>query len=107
MSAAVVDLFRYQDAEVRVVVIDDEPWFVAADVASILDYRMASDMTRSLDPLDRGTRLMRTPSGPQDMAVNDRGDLTVRYPTSRPVVLADELRDWLESQPSERPKPPA
>lgn len=37
----------------------------------------------------------------------DRGDLTVRYPTSRPVVLADELRDWLESQPSERPKPPA
>ena len=33
MSAAVVDLFRYQDAEVRVVVIDDEPWFVAADVA--------------------------------------------------------------------------
>lgn len=75
MSAAVVDLFRYQDAEVRVVVIDDEPWFVAADVASILDYRMASDMTRSLDPLDRGTRLMRTPSGPQDMAVISEGGL--------------------------------
>lgn len=28
MSAAAIDLFRYQDAEVRVVVIDGEPWFV-------------------------------------------------------------------------------
>ena len=27
-----LDLFRYNDAEVRVTVIDGEPWFVAADV---------------------------------------------------------------------------
>ena len=30
------------------------------------------------------------------------GDLPVKYPTSRPVVMADDLRAWVESAPSER-----
>lgn len=30
------------------------------------------------------------------------GNLTARYPTSRPVVLADDLRAWLASTPTER-----
>lgn len=46
-----------------------QPWFVAADVAKILGYRMASDMTRRLDDDDRGTRSVRTPSGDQSMTV--------------------------------------
>ena len=33
----------------------------------------------------------------------DKGDLTVRYPTSRPIILADELRDWLATLPSKAP----
>ncbi len=32
----------------------------------------------------------------------DRGDLSVRYPTARPVILVDELRDWMESRPTHR-----
>jgi hypothetical protein len=32
----------------------------------------------------------------------DRGELIKRYPTSRPVILADELEAWLRSLPSER-----
>lgn len=32
----------------------------------------------------------------------DRGDLIKRYPTSRPVILADELDSWLKSRPTER-----
>ena len=46
-----------------------EPWFVAADVATILGYRMASDMTRRLDDDEKGTRSVRTPGGDQDMTV--------------------------------------
>lgn len=67
MSA--VEVFQYTDQQVRTVLIDGEPWFVAADVARILGYRMASDMTRRLDPEDRGTRSVRTPSGDQQMTV--------------------------------------
>lgn len=29
------------------------------------------------------------------------GDLAARYPTSRPVIGADELAEWFESLPTE------
>jgi anti-repressor protein len=35
---------------------DGTVWFVASDVASILGYRMASDMTRRVDEDDKGMR---------------------------------------------------
>ena len=46
-----------------------EPWFVAADVAKILGYRSAPDMTRRLDEDEKGYAEVRTPGGPQQMAV--------------------------------------
>ena len=30
------------------------------------------------------------------------GRLVARYPTSRGVLLCDELRDWIENSPTER-----
>ncbi|UOW93715.1 antirepressor [Gordonia phage Wrigley] len=73
-TASAVVPFAYGDTQVRTVVVDGEPWFVAADVARILGYRMASDMTRRLDADDRGTRPVRTPSGEQDMTtINEPG----------------------------------
>ncbi|MCX2753120.1 BRO family protein [Gordonia sp. 4N] len=73
-TASAVVPFAYGDTQVRTVVVDGEPWFVAADVARILGYRMASDMTRRLDAEDRGTRPVRTPSGEQDMTtINEPG----------------------------------
>lgn len=31
-----------------------------------------------------------------------RGDLVAHYPTKRPQILADDLRDWIASAPTER-----
>lgn len=31
-----------------------------------------------------------------------KGDLVPRYPTSRPVIPADELADWLKTLPTSR-----
>jgi len=46
---------------VRVITDDDGSiWFVATDIAGILGYRMASDMTRRLDDDEKGTRSVRT-----------------------------------------------
>lgn len=67
MSA--IDLFTYADKSVRVLMEDGEPMFVASDIADILGYRMASDLTRALDEDERGTRPVRTPSGEQEMTV--------------------------------------
>lgn len=32
--------------KIRVLEIDGEPWFIAVDIAKVLDYRTAYDMTR-------------------------------------------------------------
>lgn len=45
------------------------PWFVATDVARVLGYAAAKDMTRSLDADEKGGRLVPTPGGPQELAV--------------------------------------
>lgn len=54
---------------IRAITENNEPWFVAGDVASALGYRMASDMTRRLDNDEKGTRSMRTLGGIQQMTV--------------------------------------
>lgn len=86
--------FDYSGQEVRVVTVDGEPWFVAADVARILGYRMASDMTRRIDSEDRGTRSVRTPSGDQEMTVISEPGLYVAILGSQ-VSSASDFKRWL------------
>ena len=65
-----IQVFNSADfGSIRALAIDNEPWFVASDIAKALGYRMASDMTRRLDDDEKGTRSMRTPSGEQDMTI--------------------------------------
>lgn len=92
MSA--LDLFSYDGHDVRVLVEDGEPWWVASDVARILGYRMASDMTRRLDDEDRGTRSVRTPSGDQEMTVISEPGLYVAVLGSQ-VPGARAFKRWV------------
>lgn len=72
MSA--VEVFEYTDQQVRTVLIDGEPWFVATDISRILGYRSAPDMTRRLDEADKGYAEVRTPGGDQQVTVvNESG----------------------------------
>lgn len=48
---------------------DGTPFAVAADFARVMDYRDARDATRILDEDEKGTQLVRTPGGPQQMTV--------------------------------------
>lgn len=61
--------FNYNNIDVRTVIQDGEPWFVASDVAKILNYRNAPDMTRRLDDGDKGYAKVRTPGGEQSLSV--------------------------------------
>ncbi|WP_326846908.1 phage antirepressor [Streptomyces kaniharaensis] len=79
---------------VRVVTIGDEPWFVAADVADILGYRMASDMTRRLDDDEKGTRPVRTPGGTQKLAIISEPGLYSAVLASR-VPQAKAFKRWM------------
>lgn len=79
---------------IRTVVIDGAPWFVAGDVARALGYRMASDMTRRLDPEDRGTHSARTPGGDQDVTVISEAGLYSSILGSQ-VPGAREFKRWV------------
>lgn len=67
--------FTYEGSSVRLVTDDNgEPWFVASDIAKILGYREAYDMTRRLDADEKGPRSVRTPGGTQEMTtINEAG----------------------------------
>ena len=97
--SAVIDLFRYQsEADVRVVVIEGEPWFVAADIAGVLGYSATEAMTRSLDADEKGMHSLHTPGGEQQMSVVSEsgllGDPQIRV---TPKGL-ERLRDVMASQ---------
>lgn len=92
MSA--LDVFTYADQQIRSVVIDGEGWFVAADVARVLGYRMASDMTRRLDSDEKGTHSVRTPGGEQEVTVISEAGLYVAILGSQ-IDGAREFKRWV------------
>ena len=67
--SAVEQSFSFEGWTVRVEMIDGEPWFVAQDVASILEYSATSAMTRRLDPEDKGVRDLHTHGGVQQFPI--------------------------------------
>ena len=69
MSAEVIP-FRYAEArELRTVVIDSEPWFVANDVTAILGVGNTSQALSYLDDDERGVITSDTLGGPQLVAI--------------------------------------
>lgn len=89
--------FQFGKREVRTVIVDNELWFVAKDVAEILGYRMASDMCRRLDDDERGTRLLRTTSGDQEMSViNESGLYNAILGSNKPD--AKKFKKWVTAE---------
>ena len=61
--------FEFEGNKVRALADGDEVMFVASDIAKILGYRDAANLTRNLDGDERGTREVSTPSGMQNMTI--------------------------------------
>lgn len=63
-------IFNHLGNDIRVTTNEQgEPLFVASDVAKILGYRDAHNMTRRLDPDEKGTHSTSTLGGTQDLTV--------------------------------------
>lgn len=78
----------------RTVDIDGEPWFVASDVATILGFREANDLTRSLDPDEKGPHSVRTPGGNQVVSIISESGLYSGVLRSR-VLQAKAFKRWI------------
>ncbi len=72
-----------------------EPWFVATDVARILGYREAKDMTRRLDEDEKGRRSVPTLGGEQTVIVITEPGLYGAVLGSQ-VPGAREFKRWVK-----------
>ena len=62
--------FDYQGRQLRAFADENgDPIIVAADLAAMLGYSSTKDMTRALEPDEKGGRLVPTPGGEQQMSV--------------------------------------
>lgn len=83
--------------QIRTVVKDNEPWFVASDIAKALGYRMASDLARRIDDEDKGTHLMSTQGGEQAMLIINESGFYSSILNSK-LESAKRFKHWVTSE---------
>lgn len=80
--------------QVRSILIDGDPWFVAGDVAGILGYSATAALTRRLDDEDKGVRVLHTPGGEQQVTIINESGLYAAIIGSQ-VEGAKAFKRWL------------
>lgn len=92
--SADVSAFDFDGTELRTVVQNGEPWFVATDVARILGYRDAFNLLRRLDDDEKGTHSASTPGGSQMLGIISEAGLYVAIFGSQ-VAQATHFKRWV------------
>lgn len=83
-----------QFGEIRTVVKDNEPWFVAADVCMALEIKNSRDAMQRLDGDEKGVVLTDTLGGKQEMAtVNEPGLYSLVMGSRKPEAKA--FKRWI------------
>ena len=83
-----------QFGEVRTVTIDDEPWFVAADVCRALEIGNSRMATERLDDDEKGRSSIPTLGGQQEMTViNEPGLYALVLGSRKPEARA--FKRWI------------
>ncbi|MDH0371790.1 Bro-N domain-containing protein [Comamonas aquatica] len=89
--------FNFGTHTVRVVTHNNQPWFVATDVATTLGYRNAPDASRHLDDDEKGTQIVRTPGGDQKLTIISESGLYALVLRSRKPE-ARKFAKWVTSE---------
>lgn len=96
-AAAQIIPFDFGKKPVRAMLIDDQPWFVADDVADALQYSEASAMTRHLDEDEKGLSIVQTLGGDQKMLVINESGLYSAILRSRKAE-AKRFKKWVTAE---------
>lgn len=92
-----IQIFSYQNNEVRTVEMGGEPWFVLKDVCNILGISKYRDTAARLDADERGSVEVDTLGGTQQViAVNESGLYHVILRSDKPE--AAPFRKWVTSE---------
>ena len=87
-------VFNYKNQQVRVIIVNGMPWWVAKDVCEVLDISNYRDAVSRLDEDERGSVLVDTLGGPQQMAAVNEPGLYGLIMTSRKPE-AKQFKRWV------------
>jgi len=96
-SSAPALTFTFSTQALRCIMRDGDPWFVAADVCNALDVKDTSMACSRLDDDERGTSIVGTPSGQQEMTIINESGLYSLILTSRKPE-AKKFKKWVTSE---------
>ena len=92
-----LQVFDYNGAEVRTVIIESEPWFVAKDVCNVLGINDTHTAMRALDDDEKDRQSLPTPGGMQDMTViSESGLYQLILRSNKPEAKA--FSKWVRSE---------
>lgn len=90
--------FHFHEAhEVRVVMVNDTPWFVASDVCTVLGIVHAASSIRMLDDDEKGVHSMHTLGGDQSVSIISESGLYALVLRSRKPE-ARQFRKWVTAE---------
>ncbi|MHA7962816.1 BRO family protein [Paenibacillus sp. CAU 1782] len=88
-------LFKYGESEVRTVMIEGEPWFVAKDVADVLGFSETAAMTRYLDD-DEVMSVKLAGMNMNSSTISESGLYSAILRSRKPE--AKQFRKWITSE---------
>lgn len=92
-----IQIFKYENNDVRTVEMNGEPWFVLKDVCVVLGLGTVSKVADRLDADENGMNQIHTPGGMQDVTViNESGLYNVILRSDKPE--AKPFRKWVTSE---------
>ncbi|WAT81754.1 BRO family protein [Bacillus safensis] len=87
-------IFNYQDQEIRTILKDGQPWFVAKDLCEVLEIKNNRDALSRLDEDEKGVVLTDTLGGTQELAaVNEPGLYALILSSRKPE--AKQFKRWI------------
>ena len=87
-------IFDFQSLQVRVIIQNDEPWFVTKDVCEVLEISNSRDVSTRLEHDEKDVVLIDTLGGPQEMSVvNEYGLYSLVLGSRKPEAKA--FKRWI------------
>ncbi|HFI7734302.1 TPA: Bro-N domain-containing protein [Escherichia coli] len=96
-------IFSFESScNIRAVMVDGNPWFVAADVCSAVGIKHSASAMRALDNDEKGVHSMHTPGGQQDFTIINESGLYTLILRCRdavtPGTIPYRFRKWVTSE---------
>ncbi|CAK7192253.1 hypothetical protein COMNV_00444 [Commensalibacter sp. Nvir] len=89
--------FNFDNANVRVIDKNNEPWFVLKDICNVLDISKYRDASSRLDDDERGSVRLDTPGGKQEITViNESGLYSLILRSQKPE--AKRFKKWVTAE---------